>query len=246
MQEIGCAQIWGGVRGKDADVQGSGFIASVYSRAAEGAKGGDIYYLSVCSGGAITRIALADVRGHGESVSETSQWLYEALQTRVNELDGSDLMTDLNALVGQRGYEAMTTATIVSFLRAESNLHFTYAGHPPMFVYRQDDARWDSVMLGSPRRCANLPLGAFGNTSYDDEVRPIAVGDRIFLYTDGLIEATNSDGKPFGLDGVARALEEAAGGTVRDIKHAVLDALSEHSNGAASDDDVTFMVVEVH
>ena len=227
-------------------MQGGGFIASIHSRAAEGVKGGDIYYLGVCSGEAITRVALADVRGHGESVSEISQWLYEALQTRVNELDGSELMTDLNALVGQRGYEAMTTATIVSFRRAESNLHFTYAGHPPMFVYRQDDARWDSVMLGSPRRCANLPLGAFGNTSYDDEVRPIAVGDRIFLYTDGLIEATNSDGNALGRDGVARALEEAAGGTVRDIKRAVLDALSEHSNGAASDDDVTFMVVEVH
>ena len=245
MQETGCAEIWGGVRGKDADVQGGGLIASIHSRAAEGTKGGDIYYLSVCSGEAITRVALADVRGHGESVSEISQWLYEALQTRVNELDGSDLLTDLNALVSQRGYQAMTTATIVSFLRAESNLHFTYAGHPPMFIYRQDDARWDSVMLGSPRRCANLPLGAFGNTSYDDEVRPIAAGDRIFLYTDGLIEATNSDGKPFGRDGVAGALEKAAGGTVRDIKHAVLDALTEHSNGATSDDDVTFMVVEV-
>ena len=243
MEELGCAQIWGGVRGKDADVQGSGFIASVYSRAAEGAKGGDIYYLSVCSGEAITRVALADVRGHGESVSETSQWLYEALQKRVNQLDGSDLLTDLNALVGQRGYEAMTTATIVSFLRGESNLHFTYAGHPPMFVYRQDDGRWDSVTLGSPRRCANLPLGAFGNTSYDDEIRPIAAGDRIFLYTDGLIEATNGDGKPFGRDGVAGALEEAARGTVRDLKHAVVDALTEHSNGATP--DVTFMVVEV-
>ena len=71
------------------------------------------------------------------------------------------------------------------------------------------------------------------------------MGDRIFLYTDGLIEATNSDGKPFGRDGVAGALKEAVGGTVRDIKHAVLDALSEHSNGATSEDDVTFMVVEV-
>ncbi len=245
MQETGCAQIWGGVRGKDADVQGSGFVASVYSRAAEGAQGGDIYYLSVCSGEAITRGALADVRGHGESVSETSRWLYAALQTRVNELDGSDLLTDLNGLVGRRGYKAMTTAAIVSFLRAESNLHFAYAGHPPMFIYRQDEGRWDSVTLGSPRRCANLPLGAFGNTSYDDEIRPIAAGDRIFLYTDGLIEATNSDGEPFGRDGVAGALAEAAGGTVRDIKHAVLNALTEHSNGATFSDDVTFMVVEV-
>ena len=244
MQEIGCAEVWGGSKGKDADVRGSGFVASVYSRAAEGAKGGDIYYLSVCSGEAITRVALADVRGHGESVSETSQWLYEALQTRVNELDGSDLLTDLNALVGERGYEAMTTATIVSFLRAESNFHFTYAGHPPMFIYRQDDARWDSVTLGSPRRCANLPLGAFGNTSYDDEVRPIAARDRIFLYTDGLIEATNSDGKPFGRDGVAGALEETAGGTVRDIKRAMLAALTKHGNGSTSHDDVTCMVVE--
>ena len=39
--------------------------------------------------------------------------------------------------------------------------------------------------------------------------------------------------------------EQAVGGTVRDIEHAVLDASRDHSNGATSDADVAFMVVEV-
>ena len=100
MYHIGCTEIWGGVRGEDLDACTGGVVASLYSRAAEGGKGGDIYYLSSCSGDAITRIAIADVRGHGAAVSNTSEWLYEAVRSRMNTLDGSSILAELNALIG--------------------------------------------------------------------------------------------------------------------------------------------------
>ena len=63
MRRIRCAEIWGGVHNCDEDILTSGITASLYSAAADGGRGGDIYYLSVCSSDLLTRIAIADVVG---------------------------------------------------------------------------------------------------------------------------------------------------------------------------------------
>ena len=46
----------------------------------DGGLGGDIYYFGVCKGDIITRLAIADVTGHGEAVSEISQYVYDTLK----------------------------------------------------------------------------------------------------------------------------------------------------------------------
>ncbi len=69
---ISCSEIWGGVSGEDLEARTSGVDASLYSSSAEGSKGGDVYYISVCSSDLITRVAIADVIGHGEEVSHIS------------------------------------------------------------------------------------------------------------------------------------------------------------------------------
>jgi len=241
---IECTEIWGGIRGEDVEVSASGFVASLYSRAADGPEGGDVYYLSSCCPDAVTRVALADVRGHGEAVSDISQWLYSALQDRVNQHQSNRLFTDLNILAKERGYEAMTSAAIATFIQGEGSFHFSYAGHPPMYLYSHAEKQWEAVNLGSPRRCANLPLGAFSNSAYDQETRAIEPGDRLFLYTDGLIEATDREGQPFGRARLRAALEAAGAATVRGIKAAVLSAVRVHTRGLLVHDDVTFMVIE--
>jgi serine phosphatase RsbU (regulator of sigma subunit) len=45
--------------------------------------GGDIYYFGVCKGDTITRLAIADVTGHGEAVSEISQYVYDSLKAHM-------------------------------------------------------------------------------------------------------------------------------------------------------------------
>jgi len=88
------------------------------------------------------------------------------------------------------------------------------------------------------------PLGAFSNSAYDQETRAIEPGDRLFLYTDGLIEATDREGQPFGRARLRAALEAAGAATVRGIKAAVLSAVRVHTRGLLVHDDVTFMVIE--
>ncbi len=49
----------------------------------KGGLGGDIYYFGVCKGDTITRLAIADVTGHGEAVSEIGQYVYDALKAHM-------------------------------------------------------------------------------------------------------------------------------------------------------------------
>ena len=75
-----CKGIWGGIRNRDTEVAAGKVIGSIYSAPSEGGRGGDIYYFGVCKGDVITRLAIADVTGHGEAVSEISQYVYDSLK----------------------------------------------------------------------------------------------------------------------------------------------------------------------
>ena len=78
-----CKGIWGGIRHRDIEVAAGKFVGSIYSEPSEGGRGGDIYYFGVCRGNVISRLAIADVTGHGESVSEVSQYVYESLKNHI-------------------------------------------------------------------------------------------------------------------------------------------------------------------
>jgi len=78
-----CKGIWGGISTRDTELAAGRIIASIYSAPSEGGRGGDIYYFGVCKGDVITRLAIADVAGHGEAVSEISQYVYDSLKAHI-------------------------------------------------------------------------------------------------------------------------------------------------------------------
>ena len=79
-----CKELWGGIRNRDSEVSAGKVIGSIYSTpCCKGGKGGDIYYFGVCKDGIITRLAIADVTGHGEAVSEISQYVYDTLKAHI-------------------------------------------------------------------------------------------------------------------------------------------------------------------
>ncbi len=76
-----CKEILGGIRNKNIEVSAGKVKASIYSAACCGGKGGDIYFFGVCKGDIITRLAIADVTGHGPAVSKISRHVYDSLKS---------------------------------------------------------------------------------------------------------------------------------------------------------------------
>jgi len=245
MYEIKCGELWGGIHGTDVDAITSGVEANLFSSASDGGKGGDIYYFSVCAGDVLTRIAIADVVGHGKAVSDTSEWLYHSLQERMNIVEGNEVLSDLNWLAVEHGYTAMTTAAVVAFHRETNDLFFSYAGHHPLRICCTKDNKWTSLELPETDRAANLPLGVDGELPYDQSRISLHSGDLMFLYTDGVVEAPSPAGDLFGEEALLTALESAPPDSPKGVKNSVLGALNRHVNGDLVHDDVTFMAVRI-
>ncbi len=245
MERISCATLWGGIRNQSIDVCSRSIEASLFSSAADGGKGGDVYFMSVCSQDALTRVAVADVAGHGEPVSAVSQWLYDSLEARMGAVEGNRVLEDLNGLAVARGIPALATGAVIGFYHHDSRVYFSYAGHMPMLVRRAGGESWDAAELQEEKAGSNLPLGVLADTRYDQDCFAASRGDRLFLYTDGLIEAPSSAGERFGQERLRETLTENAELPVGELKQAVLDAALGFAGGSFRHDDTTLIALEV-
>ncbi len=247
---IRCAEIWGGIRNAKQDVCSGGVIASLYSSSADGDKGGDIYYLSVCASDLLTRVTVADVMGHGLAVAEVSQFIYDSLKSHMNDASGDQVLSEVNRAIAGRGLQGMTTAAVAAFHQGNSNLYFAYAGHLPVLVKRGTDRRWFKAVVESPGGVqsadwADIPLAVTPEAVFTQQCMPLSSGDRLFLYTDGITEAPDASGDEFGEDRLMTVLEQHGTAPLRRLRDVVLDSVRSHTGGHLSHDDVTLMVVEI-
>ena len=106
------------------------WVHSVPSGSGEG--GGDVHHVSLCTSCTLSRIALADVSGHGQAVAAVGDQLRVLMHRYLTEDDQSGLMQDLNRAV-QQNLEGVHYATMVAagWNHARGLLVLTNAGHPP-------------------------------------------------------------------------------------------------------------------
>jgi len=144
----------------------------------------------------------------------------------------------------------MTTAAVVAYYRQESEARVSYAGHPPVLYQRANDQVWsfarppgrEGQSDGLP---VNIPLAIDLDTLYSQITISMTPGDRLFAYTDGIIDAPNPDGESFGLARLKDALDANTGNPLSELKSAVLKTLHEFTEKELTHDDVTLIGMEV-
>ena len=144
----------------------------------------------------------------------------------------------------------MTTAAVVAYYDKEREARISYAGHPPVLYKRASDREWSfarsrarrGMKVGSP---TNIPLAVDPDTFYGQITVPMAAGDRLFIYTDGVIDAPGQEDEFFGLARLKDVLDEHANAPLQKLKSAVLDALHQHVKSELTHDDVTLIALEV-
>ncbi len=117
-------------------------------------------------------------------------------------------------------------------------LRYINAGHPAPLLLRNGKAV--SALTGGRR----MPLG-LDDSVVDVAEETLEPGDRLLLYTDGVIEARDSTGELFGTDRLVDLAERSAVAelpapeTLRRLAHSVM----EHQGGIPTD-DATILLVE--
>ena len=96
---------------------------------------------------------------------------------------------------------------------------------------------------------ANLPVGLFTDIEYVQQSEQLQDGTTLFLYTDGLTEASNPQGQLFGLqriiDGVQQCLEEGNSSPTT-LMEALHQQAVQFADGAQQSDDLTMVAVHYH
>ena len=242
MHRLVCGEIWGGFRNCNEDVVSAGVTASLYSSSSEGGRGGDIYYLGLCEENMLTRMVVADVVGHGETVSRVSEYIYEAIKSHMGDTKGEELLSELNQTAHRRGLEAMTTVAVVAFYKLNRNLYFAYAGHPPVLFKQHNRSDW--IELKASNR-SPLPLAVEPNTVYPQKAIEVNKGDSFLMYTDGLIEGFDGQKEVFGLNRLKAFLNKNADRSPSQLKEMIMKEVCHYAGGSLSHDDVTIMIAEI-
>jgi sigma-B regulation protein RsbU (phosphoserine phosphatase) len=179
-------------------------------------------------------VVIADVSGHGLSSGLRMAMVKAALLILVEETRESDeILRRLDRVV--RDGRAFVTATLGQIDLRTGTLRLTNAGHPPTYLLRRGEAR--EILLPSS------PLGGLGRT-YGHETVPLERGDVVVWLSDGLIEAADATGEPFGYDSVLRTLQGfPADVSAADVRNRLLARVGAHVGSQPPGDDRTLVVM---
>jgi phosphoserine phosphatase RsbU/P len=250
-QHMQCMEVWGGSQLTSRGVEFGGLDAWVYSKPfGKAHAGGDIYYASSCATGRISRLLLADVAGHGQTVAATAADLRTLMRRFVNRLDQTEFVRLLNqqfAVLPKTG--AFATAIVTTFFEPSRRLTVCNAGHPRPMLFRAAQRQWDFLgVQGTGQRAApsNIPLGLFDGAEYEQFDVELEPGDCLLSYTDALIESRDADGEMLGEDGLLRITRLVGDVPPEKMIETLLSEIEARYPENLSEDDVTVLVVRAN
>ncbi len=239
-----CMEVWGGSQPIDSHIQMAGLDAWVYCKPFEGATaGGDVYYVSSCATGRITRLLVADVAGHGAESEEPARVLRDLMRKYVNYLDQTRFVEEMNRkFVSMSKCGCFATAIVTTFFATNGQLSICNAGHPPPLIYRAATKSWSFLQSNASegKTHQDFPLGVLELVDYRQGQFSLDAGDMLICYTDSLIEA-KKNGEWLGMEGlleIARGLKDCES---PGIVPRLLDALAAECADSTDADDLTVL-----
>src|SRR5207302_3427201 len=123
------------------------------------------------------------------------------------------------------------------------SLSYVNAGHcPPLLTRKSGGGRSE---LETTRLHVGGPvLGVLYDARYDQATVEISPGDILVMYSDGLVEATNSRGEEYGEGRLRELLATISEKSADGIRRAILASLAAFSGAAELRDDLTIVVVQ--
>jgi signal transduction histidine kinase/DNA-binding response OmpR family regulator len=196
--------------------------------------GGDWYDVIEGHDGQLV-LVIGDVVGKGVQAAAGMGQLRNALRAYILEgFDCGEALTRLNRLVDNLGRRQFATVVCVRFDPRSRQLRFSSAGHPsPVLV--------TPGHLGSFLYTSALgpPIGALSDVTYPTREIELGAGNRLLLYTDGLVEDRKA--------GIDSGLADLTSDAARPAEHVedLLDSLLEKVVQQTRRDDIALLALQV-
>ena len=192
-------------------------------------------------------VFICDVMGHGVRAALVTAMM-RALEEQLGELAGNPgaLLTEMNralrGILRQLGTTLFTTACYIIVDVSNGRLTFANAGHPSPLLLHGTPRGVEPI---TARRVPGPALGLIDDVEYLTHELPIAAGDRILAFTDGLFEVENANAEPFSIDRLRESIRSRAGLPLADLLQDVFDEVEHFAQGQEFSDDVCLIGMEI-
>ena len=210
---------------------------------------GDFYDVFELSGGRYHTIVMGDVCDHGVgsalfmAVLRSMVRIFSLQSSSTTEPSSpEELIIETvnrtnNYIAQNHGDTGMFATMFIGFLDPESGeLFYVNCGHEPPPVIRNGEIKQFLKATG-------MPVGALEDSPYTCNTISMQKGDYIFLYTDGIIDALDREGKDFSKNRLLEIVSCSQDG-LKNMLNQLQKSFSEHVSDGRVTDDVTFMVVK--
>ena len=202
--------------------------------------GGD-FGVILPQGDEFLNLVMCDVSGHGVGSALVANRIYsETLHELEVKTDPGTMLQRLNKFVcdGLAVDGCCFTMAATRFSQHGHRVTFASAGHPPAMLVSDGVLR----LLDSQ----NGILGCLADTAPSDSADEIdlATGDRLVLYTDGLVEVFNQSHEMLAVEGLAKLVRESATQRLAQMKQTILEGVTTWSSGPIAD-DLSLIIVEL-
>ena len=189
-------------------------------------------------------IFMCDVMGHGVRAALVAAMM-RALEDQLGHLRGDPgaLLTQMNrslrSILGHLDTTLYTTACYVLVDVATGRLILANAGHPCPLILRDLTGEVEVISNRNPA------LGLFDDVEYLTREFPVAAGDLIFVFTDGLFNVTNAKSEPYGIMRLRDSIYRQAGTPLSELAQNVFTEIENFAEGRTFPDDVCLIGMEV-
>jgi len=193
-------------------------------------------------------VLICDVMGHGVRSALITSMIRGLVEEHAHAaIDPGALLTQVNRALTLIFQQANTTMFATSFYVvadvAKAELRFANAGHPCALHIRNDHAGAEKLMSSSQRR--GPAMGLFPNVQYHTSCRPMAAGDLVMLFTDGLFEVLSASGEIYSEEQLQDSVSRHAAHTPEEIFERVLNEIRRFTERESFDDDVCVVGMKV-
>lgn len=201
--------------------------------------GGDFYdYFNLGNGR--MGLVVADVSGHGVQAGMVTT----AAKASLHSLIGKGVSTPAellfgmnNAILATARQSLLMTCLIVVIDPAANSLVMANAGHNfPYFI------EGGTGVVEMIQDVAGYPLGFEESCSYQEMTRQFCSGDKLVLYTDGIVECTGQEEEEFGYERFEKILLAAGDSSPEELRRRLKGEAEIFTGSGQFEDDVTLLV----
>jgi len=186
-------------------------------------------------------VMVGDVSGHGVQSGMVATAAKAGLHLLLERgcTTPSELLSGMNkAVLVTASNSLMMTALIAVIDLAERKICYANAGHNYPYIYRASTKT--IITLDS---AGGFPLGFQLESVYGEAEVAFHYNDRLFLYTDGIVEALNNNDEEFGYDLMEAYLLNELGGSPARARQGLVEAVRAFTGVDGFEDDVTLLIV---